>query len=175
MVGFVETVKLDLAAHSHRRGRGVFLAAIFFSPGFILILSHRIASVLYKKKWGRFLGRVLWRFNVIFSGCHLGLRSEIGAGLLLPHPVGIVIGDGVTVGRNVIIYQSVTLGAASHSRAQYPVVGSNVVIYPGSVVVGQVHVGDGATIGANSFVKSDEPAGSVFGCETARALKGKSK
>ena len=137
-----------------------------------MILSHRIASVLYKKKWGRFLGRVLWRFNVIFSGCHLGSRSDIRAGLLLPHPLGIWGGDAVTVGGNVKIYQSLTLG---HSIAQYSVVGSNVVIYSGSVVVGQVNVGDGATIGENSFVKSDVSAGSVFGCETARIYKGKSK
>ena len=133
---FIETIRQDLAAHSHRPGWFALPAAIFFSPGFLLIFSHRVAKWLYGVRFFRVLGRMLWRLNVVFSGCHIGLRSEIGPGVRFPHPVGIVIGDGVQIGANVTIYQSVTLGAASFLKLDYPVVGNDVTIYPGAVLVG---------------------------------------
>lgn len=166
-MGLWSDVRKDLRAHSHRSGIAALIGALLFSPGFVLIFSHRVAVFLYKKRWGKFFGRLLWRGNVLFSGCHLGLRSSIGAGVLMPHPVGIVIGDGVEIGDNAVIYQSVTIGAASFSKDEYPVIGENVIIYPGSVVVGRVKVGDGAVIGANSFVRSDVPSHAIFGVEQA--------
>jgi serine O-acetyltransferase len=82
--------------------------------------------------------------------------ATIGPGLNLPHPIGIVVGGGVRLGRNVTIYHHVTLGA--HHGA-YPAVGDGVVIYPGSVIVGGVEIGDRATVGANCFVAHDVGAG----------------
>lgn len=167
---FLNEVKADLAAHTHRTGISAVLGAFLFSPGFFLIFFHRLACLLYSSRLGRLFGRLLWRANVAMSGCHLGLRSSIGPGVLMPHPTGIVIGDGVVIGRNVTLYQAVTLGAASKSRMEYPTIGDNVVIYPGSVIIGGVHIGDGAVVGAHSLVISDVAPGEVV---RSIAAKGK--
>ena len=83
--------------------------------------------------------------------------AVVGPGLRLPHPVGIVIGDGVRIGSNVTIYHGVTLGA---SRGGYPVLEDDVVVYPGATVVGGTRVGRGAIVGANCFVAADVEPGS---------------
>jgi serine O-acetyltransferase len=171
-MGFIRTIRQDLAAHSHRPGWSALPAALLFSPGFLLIFSHRLAKWLYGFKLSKILGRVLWRLNVLFSGCHIGLRSEIGPGVRFPHPVGIVIGDGVLIGSNVTIYQSVTVGAASFSKLNYPVIGDDVTIYPGAVLVGAIKVGSGSAVGANAFVRTDVPAGAVFVTDAAKQLGG---
>lgn len=79
--------------------------------------------------------------------------------LHLPHPHGITIGIGVVIGDRVTIYQGVTLGANQAGR--YPVIGDGVRIFPQSIVAGAVHVGNGASIGAQSFVSRDVPAGAL--------------
>jgi serine O-acetyltransferase len=88
----------------------------------------------------------------------MGRGIEIGDALYLPHPFGIVIASGVTIGSAVRIYHHVTLGLKDGG---VPTIGSGVTIYPGSVVVGGISVGDGAIIGANSFVCEDVSPGAV--------------
>jgi len=85
--------------------------------------------------------------------------SKIGEHLHLAHPLSVVIGDFVKIGRCVTIYQNVTLG---QKNGQYPIIGDNVVIYAGAVIVGKIKIGDNAVIGANAVVLSDVPA-----CATA--------
>lgn len=73
----------------------------------------------------------------------------------LPHPVGIVIGEGSVIKDGVTIYQNVTIGANRHG--QYPVIGREVTIYPSSVVAGNLEIGDGSVIGAEVFVGRSVP------------------
>ena len=101
----------------------------------------------------------LWR-QLLMSrhGIDVGPDIRIGPGLKLPHPTGIVIGTGSRVGANVTLYQHVTLG---QKRESYPRIGDGVVIFPNSVIVGDIVVGDGAVIGALSFVDRDVAPGDV--------------
>jgi serine O-acetyltransferase len=104
-------------------------------------------------------------------GVYISSNAIIGAGIKLPHPVGIVVGDRVVIGKNVTIFQNVTIGGARIGDAgakNYPTIGDNVVIFAGAVVVGKIVVGDGAVIGANSVVLSDVPSG-----ETCVGVPGK--
>jgi serine acetyltransferase len=83
-----------------------------------------------------------------------------------PHPVGIVIGDGVRIGTGVRIYQNVTIGLLENTPAsdavdQYPTIGDDVIIYAGAVIAGAVAIGAGSVIGANAVITKDVPAGSV--------------
>ena len=81
----------------------------------------------------------------------------------LPHPIGIVIGDGVVVKDDVMIFQHVTLGSHGKNKKemQYPTVESGVIIYPGVKIIGGVTIGENAIIGANSVVNIDVPANST--------------
>lgn len=94
-------------------------------------------------------------------GIYVSPNASIGAGLKLPHPVGIVIGEGCSIGENATIYQHVTVGRRSRNDPRYPVIDSNVVLYPGSVIIGPVRVGKFARIGANQVVSFDLPDRSV--------------
>lgn len=97
-------------------------------------------------------------------GCYISLKAEIGEGLRLPHPVGIVVGDGARIGKECAIYQHVTLGGArvgDWQAGNYPTLDDGVTIFAGSVVLGSVRVGSNAQIGANSVVLTDVPASRI--------------
>ena len=97
-------------------------------------------------------------------GCYVHLKARIGPGLKLPHPIGIVIGEGVTIGARCTIYQHVTLGGrrlGDWREGNYPRVGDDVVLFCGAAVLGALEIGDRSTIGANSVVLDSIPADSV--------------
>ncbi len=89
------------------------------------------------------------------------LKSLVYKGIVFPHPVGIVISDSAVIGKNCIIFQNVTIGAnfspKASSQRSVPVIGDNVIICAGAVIVGGVTIGDEVIIGANSVVTKDVP------------------
>jgi serine O-acetyltransferase len=93
--------------------------------------------------------------------------------LVLPHPTGIVIGDGVQLGRNVTVFQNVTLGGArigdSHKR-KYPQVGDGSVIFAGAVVIGDIKLGANCVVGANSVVTKSVPDNCVVSGAPAKVV-----
>lgn len=96
-------------------------------------------------------------FNVDIWAGHRG--AHIGAGLCLIHPNNIVIGAGVEIGRDCLIFHEVTLGTGSVPGL--PKIGNNVDIYVGARVLGGITIGDHAMIGANCVVTQDVPPRSV--------------
>lgn len=89
----------------------------------------------------------------------------------MPHPHGIVVNSGVTLGRNVTLYQGVTLGSKRYGRkAGAPVIQDDVCIFPNAVVIGSVTVGAGAVIGPCSVVIDSIPPGATVAGNPARAL-----
>lgn len=93
----------------------------------------------------------------IVVGVEIEPGAVIGPGLQVRHGMAVVIGRGVVIGRNCRLHQQVTIGADSQGR--YPVLGDDVVIYPGAKVFGGITLGDGAVVGANAVVNTDVPAG----------------
>jgi serine O-acetyltransferase len=80
-------------------------------------------------------------------------------GLILPHPIGIVISDNALINEDCIVYQNVTIGENSEGKA--PVIGKGVIIYSGACVIGNIEIGDFSIIGANAVVLQNVPAYSV--------------
>ena len=106
-------------------------------------------------------------------GCYISHHARIGDRLQLPHPVGVVIGDGVSIGADCTIFQHVTLGGAQLGDVRsdrYPSVEDGVTLFAGAVVLGKIRIGRGATIGANAVVLSDVPNGSTAVGVPARVL-----
>jgi len=166
-----DVVQADLSVCSHRRGFLGVAATTLASPGFLTVLLHRLATGLHRKGHVfRALGRVIWRINTGRSGCYISLNARIAPGLNLPHAVAVVIGDAVEIGRNVTIYQSVTLGRRSSDDAFYPIVKDGVTLYAGCVVIGAVTLGEKAVVAANSVVMKDVPPGAVAAGVPARIL-----
>jgi len=112
---------------------GLPLLQVCMTPGFLLLLSYRIYSYIYKKgRVFRFIGRILWLMTCFLFGCDINPRSTIKGTVIFPHPIGIVIGEGVVLSGQNTIYQNVTLGI---NKGRYHSI-SQSVIYSGAVVCG---------------------------------------
>ena len=85
-------------------------------------------------------------------------HASIGAGLRLPHPMGIIIAPRVTLGDNCDLYAEVRLVLA-HGDRQGPVIGDHVFLGDGAKVVGNVQAGDHSVIGVSSVVTKSHPSG----------------
>lgn len=97
----------------------------------------------------------------------IGLNTKIDGYVNFPHPMNIVIGDGTRIGTNCTIYNNVTIG---QKRNQYPVIGDNVVIYPGATIIGPITIGNNVIIGANSLVCKSVPDGVIVAGNPAKVI-----
>jgi serine O-acetyltransferase len=158
-----ETIRQDLVAAQAPLHRGAALRAWLISPQVRAVWLYRLSAHFARK--GGAAGTLLSKWFSLSLirryGCHISPQAEIGQGLSLPHPVGIVIGRGVKVGHNVTIYQGVTLGVRNKSVDEYPTIGDNVTLYAGAVIAGGVLVGPNAAVGANAVVLHDVPGRGV--------------
>ncbi|MDP3088411.1 MAG: serine acetyltransferase [Methylotenera sp.] len=98
-----------------------------------------------------------YRFWSVVTGADIPINCNIGGGLLLPHPNGIVIHPDVLIGPNCLIFQQVTIGTVSGKVP--PVISGHVDIGAGAKVLGDVVIGEHANIGANAVVLINVPAG----------------
>jgi serine O-acetyltransferase len=73
---------------------------------------------------------------------------------------GVVVGHDTVIGARTKILHNVTIGGRSGVRVN-PVIGSDVLVGAGAIVIGAVVVGDRAIIGAGAVVLSDVPAGAM--------------
>lgn len=105
---------------------------------------------------GRKLAVFRHRFWSVVTGADIPLDSNVGGGLLLPHPNGVVIHPRAQIGPNCLIFQQVTIGTRSGGL---PVIGGHVDIGAGAKILGDITIGDHALIGANAVVLSDVPSG----------------
>lgn len=114
----------------------------------------RLSHFFYKKKLKYC---TLFCENIIYYkfGCEISSKAIIGKRVQIPHPLGIVIGEGVKIGNDVVIYQNVTIGRKNKNISKYPQIGNNVIIYCNSLIAGEVKIVDGSIIGANSVVITD--------------------
>lgn len=140
-----------------------FLKASATNPGLLACLLLRAQQ--RQMRAGRNSAAGVFRtFALALTGADFLPGCEVGAGLLIHHPNGVVIGSGAVVGVNCTILQQVTLGekyADGAGEHLYPRIGNSVVIGAGARVLGDVRVGDGARIGANAVVTRDVPPGAL--------------
>ena len=91
--------------------------------------------------------------------------------LRLAHPYGIFISGDVILGRNVTVFQGVTIGSKRNGRrAGSPVIGDDVCIFPNAVVIGRITIGAGAVIGPGAVVVDDVQPGVTVVASPARPL-----
>ena len=134
-----------------------------FSPRFACVFLIRSAHALHGT-WLAPVSKFLSLVNFVFFGIEVPARLDIGAGLVIPHSQGTVIGAGF-IGKNVTIYQQVTLGAKladfEYDLSKRPRVDDGAIITAGAKVLGPVRLGVNCIIGANSVVLQDIPEGAT--------------
>jgi serine O-acetyltransferase len=159
----------DLLANTGHAGFCAAVRATVFDRAFSTVLFYRLAAYIYRRGFRR-LGLLVWRFNIMLSGCHIHLDAVIGPGLCLPHPTGVAIGMGARLERSVTVYQNVTVGRVPGDM-RYPVIGEGTVIFPNAVIVGGITVGARAVIGAGTIVLSSVPADAIAAGNPASVIR----
>jgi serine O-acetyltransferase len=92
-------------------------------------------------------------------GIDIHPAARFGHGIMLDHATGLVVGETAVVGNRVSILQSVTLGGTGKEDGdRHPKIGDGVLISAGAKILGNIHVGEGAKVGAGSVVLQDVPA-----------------
>jgi serine O-acetyltransferase len=124
------------------------------------IMRHRLAHELYR--FGApLLARIVAEIAHALAGVDIHPGAEIKEGFFIDHGTGVVIGETAVIGRNVRIYQAVTLGATSKlakmvklrkSYPRHPIVEDDVVIYAGATILGRITIGRGSSIGGNVWL-----------------------
>ncbi|MEC4985998.1 MAG: serine O-acetyltransferase [Oscillatoria sp. PMC 1068.18] len=102
---------------------------------------------------------VIWRqFIEMISGIELPNRAEIGKGIYIPHPYGIVIHCDAKLGENANLGQDIAIGVAGRGEKRgVPKIGDRVFIAPGAKIFGDISIGNDVAIGANAVVTKDLP------------------
>ncbi len=130
---------------------------VFCYSGLHAIWLHRISHTLFKNGWV-VAARMISNFCRFLTGIEIHPGATIGDGLFIDHGTGIVIGETAEIGKNVTLYQGVTLGGTGKEKGKrHPTIGNNVVIATGAKVLGSFKVGDHAKIGAGSVVLKEVP------------------
>jgi serine O-acetyltransferase len=101
-----------------------------------------------------FLKRYTYKFGFQIGG-------SIGPGFYIGHFGTIVVSIHAKIGCNCNIAHNVTIGAARGKRMGAPIIGNEVWIGTGAVLVGNITIGDNVMIAPNSFVNMDVPGNSV--------------
>ena len=153
-----KTLKKDITVIFERdpAAKSVF-EVIFCYQGLHAIWLHRIAHYLFKKGW-IFLPRLISNFARFITGIEIHPGATISEGLFIDHGAGTVIGETVEIGKNVTLYQGVTLGGTGKEKGKrHQTIGDNVVVASGAKVLGSFTVGHNAKIGAGSVVLKEVP------------------
>jgi len=96
--------------------------------------------------------------NKWINGCVIGVHARFGPGLVLVHPIGVVINSAVRGGAGIVIESGVVIG---DNRGRSPFLSDDVFLGAGAKVIGGVTLGRGARVGANAVVLHDVPDGAT--------------
>ncbi len=133
------------------------LEVLLCYPGLHAICMHRIAHTFYR--WRCFtLARLISHLSRFLTGIEIHPGARIGEGFFIDHGLGVVIGETAEIGKNVTIYQGVTLGGTGKEKGKrHPTIRDNVVISAGAKILGSFEVGENSKIGAGSVVLKPVP------------------
>jgi putative colanic acid biosynthesis acetyltransferase WcaB len=119
-------------------------------------------------------------FYRLFVEWHLGIelprKLTAGKGLIVYHGQALVVNQGVILGDNCVLRNSVTIGhkkLADGTLSKCPRIGNNVDIGANVCIIGDITIGDNVIIGAGAVVVKDIPAGSIAVGNPARILENK--
>jgi len=140
-------------------------------PGVAAITWYRLAHELYQLDMP-LIARMISEIAHSQTGIEIHPGAQIGERFFIDHGTGVVIGETSIIGRNVRLYQAVTLGAKHFpvdengtlvkGIARHPIVEDDVVIYAGATILGRITIGHGSTIGGNVWLTRSVPPGSLI-------------
>tara|TARA_Y100001960_G_scaffold150419_1_gene158705 strand:- start:2660 stop:3610 length:951 start_codon:yes stop_codon:yes gene_type:complete len=138
-------------------------------PGVAAIMYHRLAHELHSLGTP-LIARMISEISHSTTGIEIHPGAKIGASFFIDHGTGVVIGETTIIGKNVRLYQAVTLGAKHFpvdengalvkNILRHPIVEDDVIIYANATILGRITIGKGSTIGGNVWLTYSVPPGS---------------
>ncbi|MEF9924876.1 MAG: serine acetyltransferase [Muribaculaceae bacterium] len=151
----------DPAAVSHEE-------VIYCYPALRAISNYRIAHSLLVLGVP-IIPRMISEMAHSETGIDIHPGATIGECFSIDHGTGVVVGATAIIGKNVKLYQGVTLGAKSFEADEnnnpikgiprHPIIGDNVIVYSNTSILGRITIGRNATIGGNIWVTDDVAEG----------------
>ena len=137
---------------------------IFSYPGLFAITVYRLAHELYVLGVPM-IPRIMTEHAHSITGIDIHPGASIGEYFFIDHGTGIVIGETTVIGKNVKVYQGVTLGGLStrggqslRGKRRHPTIEDNVTIYANaSILGGDTVIGHDSVIGASAFITAPIP------------------
>lgn len=169
--------RADLYRYAGETSNGALLRRVAAHPGYRYTFAMRLCGWLRAAepralaRPAELLARLWLRHMRHAFGIDVPASAQVGPGLYINHPGGIVVHNRAVIGANCNLSHGVTLGEGNRgARKGFPVVGDGVYIGPGAKLVGAVRVGDDVAVGANAVVTRDVPSHAVVGGVPARTL-----
>lgn len=138
--------------------------AVICSSGLHAIIIYRGAHWLWQRGW-HLTARIISQTARFLTGIEIHPAAKIGAGFMIDHGMGVVIGETTEIGENVTLYHDVTLGGrklfdenGNKLGKRHPTIGNNVTIGSGAQILGPITIGNNVKIGSNAIVIKDIPA-----------------
>ena len=126
---------------------------------------HRHKTQWKKRFWNRYMLR---------NAASISIDAQIASPLILPHGVsGIFITQSAVIGRNVVVFQQVTIGANTIKGSKSygaPIIGNDVYIGAGAKIIGNAVIADNVRIGANAVVVKEIPYNALVVCGEPRII-----
>ncbi|MCK5096935.1 MAG: serine acetyltransferase [Desulfobacteraceae bacterium] len=139
---------------------------IFSYPGLYAITVYRIAHILFNLGVPQ-LPRIMTEHAHSLTGIDIHPGAQIGERFVIDHGTGIVVGETAVIGKNVRVYQNVTIGALSlppdageklRGARRHPTIEDDVIIYSGATILGgDVVIGARSVVGGNVWLTSSIP------------------
>lgn len=130
-------------------------------PGLHALWFHRLAHFFWQRKL-RLLARLISHMSRFLTAIEIHPGASIGRRFFIDHGSGVVIGETTEIGDDVLLYQGVVLGGTSLNKGKrHPTIGNNVIIGTGAVALGDIFIGDNASIGSGSVVVRPVPHGTT--------------
>lgn len=137
---------------------------IYCYPAIRAMINYRVAHQLHTQGI-LLIPRILTEMAHSETGIDIHPAATIGEYFSIDHGTGVVIGATAIIGKNVKLYQGVTLGAKSFPLddngnpikgiPRHPILEDNVIVYSNATILGRITIGRGATIGGNIWVTED--------------------
>ena len=138
-------------------------------PAIKALTCYRVAHELFRLGVP-LIPRIITEIAHSETGIDIHPGAEIGSHFTIDHGTGIVVGATCIIGKNVKLYQGVTLGAKSFpldedgnpikNNPRHPIIHDDVIIYSNATILGRITIGKGAIIGANVWITHNVEAGS---------------
>lgn len=114
----------------------------------------------YRKQWRKGHKKramILYRITLLLFNSSIPPSANLDETVNFGHPIGIVIHQNSSIGKQTVIYQNVTIGRIGSDNQDAPVIGENCIIGAGACVLGDIKIGNNVKIGANAVVLKDIP------------------